>query len=98
MTTAKSSSRDRSIDHADRRCGRGHEGRGRYLHGCLGIDGRAGRSLGRAPTGSDAVSVNKAAMANAKPTAIFMHCLPAFHDLKTKIGKEVYEKIRLQRA
>ena len=24
--------------------------------------------------------------------AIFMHCLPAFHDLKTKIGKEVYEK------
>ena len=28
----------------------------------------------------------------AKPTAIFMHCLPAFHDLKTKIGKEVYEK------
>lgn len=36
--------------------------------------------------------VNKAAMANAKSTAVFMHCLPAFHDLKTKIGKEVYEK------
>lgn len=36
--------------------------------------------------------VNKAAMGNAKDTAIFMHCLPAFHDLKTKIGKEVYEK------
>jgi ornithine carbamoyltransferase len=36
--------------------------------------------------------VNKAAMANAKPDAIFMHCLPAFHDLKTKIGKEVYDK------
>ena len=36
--------------------------------------------------------VNSAAMANAKPEAIFMHCLPAFHDLKTKIGKEVYEK------
>ncbi len=36
--------------------------------------------------------VNKAAMANAKPDAIFMHCLPAFHDLKTKIGREVYEK------
>ncbi len=36
--------------------------------------------------------VNKAAMANAKSSAIFMHCLPAFHDLKTKIGKEVYEK------
>ena len=36
--------------------------------------------------------VNKAAMANAKPGAVFMHCLPAFHDLKTKIGKEMGEK------
>lgn len=36
--------------------------------------------------------VNAKAMANAKPGAIFMHCLPAFHDLKTTIGKEVYEK------
>ena len=36
--------------------------------------------------------VNAAAFANAKPEAIFMHCLPAFHDLKTKIGKDVYEK------
>ena len=39
--------------------------------------------------------VNKKAMDNAKPTAIFMHCLPAFHDLKTKIGKEVYEKFNV---
>ena len=36
--------------------------------------------------------VNKEAMANAKPTAIFMHCLPAFHDLETTIGKEIHEK------
>ena len=36
--------------------------------------------------------MNKAVMDQAKGTAIFMHCLPAFHDLKTKIGKEVYEK------
>lgn len=36
--------------------------------------------------------VNKNVMSNAKKTAIFMHCLPAFHDLKTKIGKEIYEK------
>ncbi len=36
--------------------------------------------------------VNAAAMANAKPEAVFMHCLPAFHDLKTKIGKEIKEK------
>ena len=36
--------------------------------------------------------VNAKAMSNAKDTAIFMHCLPAFHDLKTTIGKEIYEK------
>lgn len=36
--------------------------------------------------------VNAAAMANAKDTAVFMHCLPAFHDLNTKIGKEINEK------
>lgn len=36
--------------------------------------------------------VNKAAMDNASDNVIFMHCLPAFHDLKTTIGKEVYEK------
>ena len=36
--------------------------------------------------------VNKEAMANAKPTAIFMHCLPAFHDLETTIGREIHEK------
>ena len=36
--------------------------------------------------------VNREAMANAKSTAIFMHCLPAFHDLETTIGKEIYEK------
>ena len=34
-------------------------------------------------------------MKNAKDSAIFMHCLPAFHDLNTKIGREVYEKFGL---
>ena len=39
--------------------------------------------------------INAAAMENAKDTAVFMHCLPAFHDLKTTIGKEIYEKYGL---
>lgn len=39
--------------------------------------------------------INAEAMANAKETAVFMHCLPAFHDLKTTIGKEIYEKYGL---
>ena len=36
--------------------------------------------------------VNKKVMENAGPQCRFMHCLPAFHDLKTTIGKEIYEK------
>lgn len=36
--------------------------------------------------------VNKKVMDNAGEGAIFMHCLPAFHDLKTKIGKEMGDK------
>ena len=34
-------------------------------------------------------------MENAKKDAVFMHCLPAFHDLNTKIGKEIHEKFGL---
>ena len=36
--------------------------------------------------------VNKKVMDNAGPAAIFIHCLPSFHDLKTKIGKEMGDK------
>lgn len=36
--------------------------------------------------------INKKVMENAGPQAIFMHCLPAFHDLETGIGRQVYEK------
>ena len=39
--------------------------------------------------------VNKEAFSYAKDSAIFMHCLPAFHDLNTKIGKEIHEKFGL---
>ena len=36
--------------------------------------------------------VNQKVMDIADEDAIFMHCLPSFHDLKTTIGEEVYEK------
>ena len=39
--------------------------------------------------------VTKEAMANAKDTAVFLHCLPSFHDLKTKIGKEIHDRYGL---
>lgn len=39
--------------------------------------------------------VNDEVMANANPNAIFLHCLPSFHDLETTVGKEIYEKFGL---
>lgn len=36
--------------------------------------------------------VNMKLMNNASDNAVFMHCLPAFHDMKTVIGKEMGEK------
>lgn len=36
--------------------------------------------------------VNKTLMDNAGENCKFMHCLPAFHDLNTKIGKEINDK------
>lgn len=35
-------------------------------------------------------------MENAKESAIFLHCLPSFHDLKTKIGKDIYDKFGIE--
>lgn len=37
-------------------------------------------------------AVTKRIMQNAGESAVFMHCLPAFHDLGTVIGKEIGEK------
>lgn len=38
--------------------------------------------------------VNSRIMQTAGENAVFMHCLPAFHDLKTTIGKEMGERFR----
>ena len=39
--------------------------------------------------------VNEKAFEKAKESAIFMHCLPAFHDLNTKVGQQVHQKFGL---
>lgn len=39
--------------------------------------------------------VNEKVMANAGDQAIFMHCLPSFHDRSTAIGEDIYQKFGL---
>ena len=40
--------------------------------------------------------VNSAAMKNAGENAIFMHCLPAFHDLNTSTGRKISEQFGIK--
>jgi ornithine carbamoyltransferase len=40
--------------------------------------------------------VNMDMINNAAKDVIFMHCLPAFHDLNTTVGREVHEKFGLK--
>ena len=40
--------------------------------------------------------VNKKVMENADEHAIFMHCLPSFHDTKTTIGAQIAEKFSIK--
>lgn len=42
-----------------------------------------------------AYQVNRAMMELADPEAIFMHCLPAFHDRETEVGEEIFETFGL---
>ena len=40
--------------------------------------------------------VNMKVMNNANDNAIFLHCLPSFHDLNTTIGKDIYDKFGIK--
>ena len=39
--------------------------------------------------------VNKGMMNRAKSDAVFLHCLPSFHDLNTTVGQDIHEKFGL---
>ena len=39
--------------------------------------------------------MNAKAMSYARDTCLFMHCLPAFHDLGSGLGRQIYEKFGL---
>jgi ornithine carbamoyltransferase len=40
-------------------------------------------------------AVNSKVMANAGDKAVFMHCLPSYHDLNTKMGQKIKDKYGL---
>ena len=40
--------------------------------------------------------VNRQVMSCARDTAIFMHCLPSFHDTNTTIGRQIADKFGLE--
>ena len=40
--------------------------------------------------------VNKKLMGYANEDAIFMHCLPAFHNLETEVGKKIYQEFGMK--
>ena len=41
-------------------------------------------------------AVTMSLMNQADPSAVFMHCLPSFHDLETETGRKVHEKFGLE--
>ena len=52
-----------------------------------------GAAYGAQPYGNDQLAAAlQTYAAQAAPGAVFMHCLPAFHDHKTLIGKEMGER------
>ncbi|MFR0869082.1 MAG: hypothetical protein ACLSGS_08745 [Adlercreutzia sp.] len=58
----------------------------------VGRHGPARRSVARSHCAARALPRDRAVMAKANPDAIFMHCLPSFHDTNTTIGAEIAEQ------
>ena len=82
--------RDGRTDHDHRGRRRGASRLRRAPHRRLGIDGRGGRGLGGADRAAQPYQVNAETMAaTGNPDVKFMHCLPAFHNTETEVGKEI---------
>ena len=63
---------------------------------CVGVDGRARGGVGRAHRAAPAVSGQPRMMAmTGNPDVKFLHCLPAFHNADTTVGKEIFQRYGL---
>ena len=99
--TRSSSSRARppprpARDHDHRGRGRGRARRRRAAHRRLGLDGRARRGRRERIELLTPYQVNAATMVATGNAAVkFMHCLPAFHNTETEVGKEIFEKFAM---
>ncbi len=85
---------ERRADHRHRGHRRGRPRRGRGLHGRVGLDGRARGGLGRAHRAAPPVPGGRRDDGRHRQarTSKFMHCLPAFHDLETEVGRKMFER------
>ena len=83
---------NRRPDHRHRRPRRSRQ-RGRlHPHRRVGVHGRAQRRLDRTRQAPQAVSGQRRAHGSSgNPRVKFMHCLPAFHDPNTTVGREMME-------
>ena len=69
-------------------------------HRRLGLDGRAGRGLGGADRAAArrTRSTRETMALTGNPDVKFMHCLPAFHNTDTQVGKEIVREVRARGA
>ena len=64
-----------------------------FVYRRLGIHGRACRSMGRTYQIVDPYQVNAKVMElTGNKNCKFMHCLPAYHNLETQVGRDVYKQ------
>ena len=81
---------ERRSDHDHRGCRGGRQGRRCAPHRRVGLDGRAGRGVEGADRSAAARirSTRETMELTGNPDVKFMHCLPAFHNSDTSVGKE----------
>ena len=84
---------ERRAGHAHRGSGRGAQRRRLRAHRRVGVDGRAQGGVARPGRPAAPYQVNRAAMEKTgNGHAKFMHCLPAYHDRNTVVGRQIIDE------